>query len=228
MIEIISATRLSEEEFWKSSALGISLRRLERDRRLVPHVAFANQRGLPEVFNARIQAGQGHDHLVFVHDDVWLDDFCLADRVVDGLRAFDVIGVAGNRRGVPGQPAWAFAGRNAQGRFVWDEKVHLSGVIAHGAKPFGPVSFFGPTPAACELLDGVFLAARRSTLLAKGVLFDPVFDFHFYDLDFCRSARSQGLRLGTWPVAMTHQSGGAFGSEKWAAKYRTYLEKWKT
>jgi GT2 family glycosyltransferase len=81
-------------------------------------------------------------------------------------------------------------------------------------------------PADCELLDGVFLAARKSALTAKGVLFDPRFDFHFYDMDFCRSARQRGLRLGTWPIGLTHQSGGAFGTEKWNDKYQAYLKKW--
>ena len=71
---------------------------------------------------------------------------------------------------------------------------------------------YGVIPAACELLDGVFISAKKSVLQANGVTFDPQFDFHLYDLDFCRSAREQGLRIGTWPVLLTHQSGGAFGT----------------
>ncbi|MFN9913190.1 MAG: hypothetical protein ACK53L_11430, partial [Pirellulaceae bacterium] len=54
MMEIVSATRASEEEFWQQVPLGISLRRLAWDRRLVPRIAFNNRRGLPEVYNARI------------------------------------------------------------------------------------------------------------------------------------------------------------------------------
>lgn len=225
MIEIVSATRLSEDEFWSRSALGLSLRRLSYDKRCVPHIAFSNQRGLPEVFNDRIHATQGSEYLVFVHDDVWIDDFFLADRVLDGLRVFDVIGVAGNRRRLLRQPAWLFAGRNAQGKFVWD-KAYLSGAIGHGARPFGAITFFGSTPAACELVDGVFLAVRRSVLLDAGVAFDPLFKFHFYDMDFCRSIRAAGLRLGTWTIAMTHQSGGAFGSAAWNESFLGYQKKW--
>jgi GT2 family glycosyltransferase len=81
-------------------------------------------------------------------------------------------------------------------------------------------------PADCELLDGVFLAARKSALLGNEVLFDSRFDFHFYDLDFCRSARQRGLRLGTWPICLTHQSKGAFDSERWIEKYHAYIAKW--
>jgi GT2 family glycosyltransferase len=222
MIEIVSATRMPETEFWEKSALGLSLRRLKRDTRLVARVAFENTRGLPEIYNARIDAADAQDLLVFVHDDVWIDDYFLAERVIEGLQAYDVIGVAGNRRRLPGQPAWAFV----DAKFTWDEKVQLSGAVAHGRNPFGAISFFGPAPADCELLDGVLLAARRSKLTAAGLRFDPRFEFHFYDMDFCRSARAKGLRLGTWPICITHQSGGAFGSEAWREKFDKYLAKW--
>ena len=193
----------------------------------MPHIAFANRRGLPDVFNERIHAAAGHDHLVFVHDDVWLDDFFLAEPVMEGLASFDVIGVAGNRRRVPRQPAWAFVGKNADGpvclgRQTLSQRCHRSwreAIRRH--------FLVWRRQAECELLDGVFLAARRSTLRSKGVRFDPSFDFHFYDLDFCRSARAAGLRLGTWPIAMTHQSGGAFGSGAVECSvHQKYLEKW--
>jgi GT2 family glycosyltransferase len=224
MIEIISATRLSESDFWNRSALGLSLRRLAHDARLVARLAFANRRGLPDIFNARISAPDGHDLLVFIHDDVWIDDFYLADRVIEGLKTYDVIGVAGNRRRVRNQPAWAFV----DDKFTWDNKSNLTGSVAHGTQPFGQISFFGVVPTDCELMDGVFLAAKKSALTASRVLFDPRFDFHFYDMDFCRSARQQGLRLGTWPICLTHQSDGAFGTKRWIEKYRQYIEKWKT
>jgi GT2 family glycosyltransferase len=223
MIDIVSATRLSESDFWSKSPLGISLRRLAHDRRLMARVAFANRRGLPEIYNTRISAGDTSDMLVFVHDDVWIDDYCLADRVIEGLRSYDVIGVAGNRRRVQLQPAWAFVNTKC----TWDDRAHLTGSVAHGKRPFGRISFYGPVPANCELLDGVFLAAKAAALRENEVLFDPRFDFHFYDMDFCRSARQHGLRLGTWPICLTHQSGGAFGTQQWKQKYRAYLEKWE-
>jgi hypothetical protein len=222
MIDIVSATRLSESDFWSTSALGISLRRLEHDDRFVSHIAFANRRGLPEIYNARISAGDSSDMLVFIHDDVWIDDYFLADRVIEGLRNYDVIGVAGNRRKVQNQPAWAFV----DSKFSWDDKAHLTGAVAHGKHPFGSISFFGAVPAECEFLDGIFLAVKTETLKRNEILFDPRFDFHFYDMDFCRTARQRGLRLGTWPICLTHQSGGSFGTQQWNQKYRAYIEKW--
>lgn len=223
MIEIVTATRLSADEFWNSSALGISMRRLSFDNRFSVQVAPSNRAGLAEVYNTRISPANRSQIVVFVHDDVWIDDYFLADRLLAGLEAFDVIGVAGNRRRSPRQRAWHYVSAPGQQQ----DRDGLSGAIAHGKTPFGRISSYGPAPAECELLDGVFLAARLRTLLDRSVRFDPLFDFHFYDLDFCRSARRAGLRLGTWPICLTHQSiGGAFESAPWLNAHAKYLQKW--
>ena len=222
MIEIISATRLKQDEFFRTSPLGQSLHRLKFDSRIKADIAFENSDGLPLVYNRAIAARPQEAILVFVHDDVWIEDYFLTNRLHEGLHHFDVIGVAGNRRRVKGQSSWYFTGPERQ-RDAWE---NLSGLVAHGKMPFGQISAFGPTPAACELLDGLFLAARRSVLVQNTVGFDPRFRFHFYDMDFCRTARGANLKLGTWPICLTHQSGGNFASASWAEGYQTYLAKW--
>jgi len=227
VIEIVSATRDPEELFRSRSPLGLSLKRFAFDKRLEAHIVFENRTGIGEIYNRRIVSKGGNDVLVFVHDDVLLDDHYLADHILQGLERFDVIGVAGNRRRVPNQPAWASIGF-FDGKFVADDPANLSGAVAHGESAFGTVWNFGSVPAPCELLDGVLLAARRSKLSAAGVAFDPAFKFHLYDLDFCRTAREKGLRLGTWPVAITHRSAGSAGTAEWKAMYAAYLQKWKS
>ena len=228
IVEIISATRLSEETFWETSALGQSLRRLKREPRIEAHITFDNGRGLPDIFNERINVdrhdGDGADggHLIFMHDDVWIDDFFLIDRVIEACKTFDVVGVAGNTRRLPRQPGWCIVDAK-----TLDDSRYFSGSVAHGPSPFGYVNHFGPTPAACELLDGLFLAARRSVLRGHGVQFYPAFDFHFYDLDFCRTAKEKGLRLGTWPIALTHQSNPLYGNPEWSELFLQYCEKWE-
>jgi glycosyltransferase involved in cell wall biosynthesis len=226
MIEIVSATRMTENQFWSNSALGLSLERFRYDNRLSVNIAFENRKGLPDVFNAQILKKTGPDILVFIHDDIWINDYFIADRVLDGLSSYDVIGVAGNRRRLKNQPTWAFKSF-IDGGGTWDDKEQLSGSVAGGKTPFGRLSYFGPAPAECELLDGIFLATKKSTLVNHSVLFDPKFDFHFYDMDFCRSARAKNLRLGTWPISLTHQSGGAFNSQNWNTKFQLYCEKWE-
>jgi len=111
--------------------------------------------------------------------------------------------------------------------FEWDDWQNLSGVVAHGSQPGGELYFYGMPPGlACRLLDGAFLAVRCHTLLDSGIRFDERFTFHFYDMDFCRSAETAKLRIGTWPIAVTHDSEGKFGSPAWQAGYEAYLAKW--
>jgi len=234
-IEVISATRHSEEMFWSKSALGLSLRRLLFDDKILPQISFNNKRGLPAIYNERIEAAETDSLLVFIHDDVWLDDYFFAQRVIDGLNQYDVIGVVGNRRRVSGQPAWAFINKN----FVWDDKINLTGIIAQGEYPFlteavaqgkypfADMLFFGKSPCECELLDGVFISAKKSSLVRTNCYFDERYDFNLYDMDFCRTARKKGLTLGTWPISLTHQSTGVFNSEPWKRSYQMYIEKWK-
>ena len=222
MINIISATKFSEAEFWEKSALGLSLARLRFDVRINPRITYENKLGLPSIYNAQIVASGSDDILVFVHDDIWLDDFFLAERVTEGLKAFDVIGIVGNRRRVAKQPTWIFVDMS----FKYDDDVNLSGAVGLAQTSSGPVRYFGPAPASCELMDGIFFAASRRTLVKNSVFFDPRFDFHFYDLDFCRTAKLRGLQLGTWPISLTHQSNGLYGTEHWRNMHQIYIEKW--
>ena len=194
-------------------------------------VEFQNDRGLSDVYNAAIEGrlaaqasllrfGIVDEVLVFVHDDVWLDDAQIGEHILLGLQHIDVIGVAGSVRLTPGQPAWCKLDQNS------DIPVHeMSGMICHGSDPCGEISYFGPWHKSCELLDGVFMTVRLSTIARTGLRFDPRFRFHYYDMDFCRTARSLGLRLGTWPIALTHQSQGGFGDE-WRRCYPDCLAKW--
>lgn len=219
---IVSATRMDETTFWRDAALGRSLKRhMQQDARLVPKIYCDNRRGLSEIFNEAIEAAPENALLVLIHDDVWIDENTFVHSILQGLQHYDVIGVAGNRRCMPGQPAWSFV----DDKFTWDVEENLSGLVAHGQHAFGPASEYG-TPGPCMLMDGVFKAMHKRVLLNTAARYDSTFDFEFYDLDFCRSATESGLKLGTWPVRLTHQSGGNFGKQRWRDKYQVYLRKW--
>jgi len=223
-VRIVCATRETSARFGVATALGRSLRLYPTlfELRLFPQ----NARGLPCVYNTAIrEAAADPAILVFIHDDVHLLDFYWPTRIVHGLAKFDIIGLAGNRRRVAGQPAWRFTDEN----FTRDDREHLSGVVAHGKNwPADYISAYGSPGYEVKLLDGVLLAAHAQTLLAKNVLFDERFDFHFYDLDFCRTAEARGLSMGTWGISAMHESDGAFGTPAWRQGYVRYLEKWQS
>jgi hypothetical protein len=216
MFEIVSATRVPQVEFSRRP-LGESLARL-RNPEIVASISYENERGLPEIYNARIMSSTA-EVLVFVHDDVWITDNFFQPRIMEALERYDVVGVAGCTRRSPGQVEW-----NASDPSSW------SGCVAHGEQPMGRVDWFGPF-GACELLDGVLFAVRRK----RTAMFDPQFDFHFYDLDFCRAARSMRLTLGTWPISITHagkpasmvEAGIGLYDDQWRRNSVRYLTKWR-
>lgn len=223
-IRIVCATRKSRDEFFAQTGLGRSLslhRPSDVELRLFP----ANARGLPEVYNAAIAESIKEDIvLLFMHDDLHLCDFHWAEKVRQGLGAFDVVGVAGNRRRVARQPGWLFIDE----RLTRDSRENLSGAVGHGrGLPLDAIDVFGPSGQQVKLLDGLFLAVRSETLRAKSLRFDERFDFHFYDMDFCRQAERAGLRLGTWPLSLIHESTGDYISEGWRRGYDRYIEKWQ-
>lgn len=189
-----------------------------------------NRRPIGLCYNEVIDSAEPDDILVFVHDDVHIDDWCLATRLNDALNHFEVVGVAGNQRLEPDQEAWHLApGSTLQDpASLRRDTAYLSGAVAHGPSPGAALlTKFGPCPTRVSVLDGLLLAARSETLKRSRVRFDPALGFHLYDLDFCRTATAAGLRLGTWPIAVTHQSGGeSIFSQAWSDSLRTYRDKW--
>ena len=225
-IRFISATRLSESDFWKKSALGQSFKPWRNDPDVSYQFYYENTRGLPELYNVEISRSDDTNVLVFLHDDVWLNDRDLLPKLRLALKRFDAIGVAGNRRRVPNQPAWAFTHVEEE-KFIWDDAENLSGMVQHGKPGQQKGPGYGKCPAHCELVDGVFIAIRKDVVKTSGVSFDERFSFDFYDMDFCRSLRLAGLSLGTWPITLIHESGGAFNSPKWRSAFQRYIEKWQ-
>jgi hypothetical protein len=222
-IRVICATRADREGFFSSTALGRSLT-LHRPQGVEVRLFPNNEQGLPSVYNTAM-AESAHDRvaLLFVHDDVYLCDFHWADRLREALTAFDIVGLVGNRRRLPGQPSWGFIDE----KYTLDKRAHLSGTVGHGQGfPPDTIDVFGPSNQKVVLLDGLFIAARSEALQSKSVRFDERFNFHFYDLDFCRQAEQSGLTMGTWPISVVHQSRGAFVSDGWRQGYDRYLEKW--
>ncbi len=222
-VKLIVATRASEQDFYIKTATGRSLAFHKPpflEVRLFPN----NTEGLPTLYNSAIrESSEDPATLVFAHDDLHILDFYWFNRIAEGLNYFGVIGLAGNRRRVPKQPAWAFIDTN----FTWDAPENLSGVVGHG-KGFPPsnLSIFGAPRQQVALLDGLLLASESKTLLENNLMFDERFKFHFYDLDFCRQAELKNITCGTWDLSLIHESGGSFGSDAWKASYQQYLEKW--
>ena len=113
-------------------------------------------------------------------------------------------------------------------RFTCDSYDNFSGVLGHG-NPFPDLrqlSVYGPPGAAVKLLDGVLLAIHSRTLYERELRFDPRFQFHFYDMDFCRQAELRNVKMGTCALSLVHASAGELGNVGWRAAYDDYLRKY--
>lgn len=184
----------------------------------------SNDLGLPAVYNQSINKAKSDPAiLIFMHDDVLLTDIFWVSSLFEGLKQFQLVGVAGNRTRLPFQPGWAYGEKPAN----VDTSDFLTGAVGHGDK-FPPLilSKFGPVGLEAKLLDGVFLACYSETLLENQIFFDEIFDFHFYDVDFCRQCEYKGIRMGTWPISIVHGSTGNFRSSQWERNKDLYFSKW--
>ncbi len=125
----IVATRHDEDAFFRRSLLAHSLTQLSNRANLLLEPAFESATGLAAVYNPAIERSQPGDQLVFVHDDVAVDDWHLDVRLQQGLSVYDVIGVAGATVRQPDQPAWWAT--EAQGQLHVTAPEAQSGAIRH-------------------------------------------------------------------------------------------------
>lgn len=183
-----------------------------------------NSESLASVYNEQIIDSFNKKRiLVFVHDDVIIEDLYLHEKLNEAMERFDIVGLAGIKAPITiKSPAlWHLLGHPSQ----------YSGSVAHfdkdGIKRF--MTTYGPSPERVVLLDGLFIAINTERILEKGLLFDennPA-KFHYYDLNFCLQANKLGLKLGTWPIWVTHKSHGLEQpTEDWKKGQDYFLNKW--
>lgn len=222
-IRFVVATREDRHGFFTRTLMGKFLTYYKRSF-IELDLYESNKDGLATVYNKSIKKSKNDPAiLIFAHDDILITDFFWPDQLIRALQIFDIVGVAGNKRRLPNQPAWAFIDKD----LTWDASSNLSGIVGHGhTYPPMNLSVYGPTCQRVQLLDGLFLASQSNVLIENDLYFDERFDFHFYDLDFCRQVSESCLKMGTWCISVIHQSGGNFRSPAWQAALNKYLDKW--
>ena len=185
------------------------------------NIRYSNSESLAITYNSAIEGSAPDTVLVFCHDDVDLGPENLGTQLQDALDRFEVVGVCGNQRHQCGQVAWWLDPHSGE-----RDLAYLSGAIRQGSLRSATTAVFGPTPMPVQSLDGVFMAARADTLQRASVRFDPRFDFHHVDLDFCRSAIQAGLSLGTWPILLLRGDTEVIAGESWDYSEKLYRRKW--
>jgi GT2 family glycosyltransferase len=168
-----------------------------------------NSIGLSARYNEILESySSKYDYLVFLHDDVYVDDLSIYNKLKDAHEQYDIVGLAGGINPRIQKPAlWhlmcgGFGGGN------------LRGAVAHPTSPnqIGMTSF-GVTPCRVAILDGLFLSIKTKSIQNTNWKFNTNYTFHHYDIASCLDANKKKLKLGVVPIWVIHSSPGLLNIE---------------
>lgn len=162
-----------------------------------------NTDGLSKCYNEFLNnSKQKYDIIVFIHDDVYLDDCFIFRKLLQLHKNYDIIGLAGGVNMQIKEPA------------LWHIMCggfgpNLRGVVSHFYNNAAIATTpFGPTPAPVDVIDGLFMSVNTKALVNKKWQFNENYNFHHYDISSCIDAKKAGLTIGVGPVWAIHQSPG--------------------
>jgi hypothetical protein len=186
-----------------------------------PHVDFHvfkdNKRGLSVCYNEILRDTKNANKTVlFVHDDVELNDLFLYEKLVQSPYA--ITGLAG-----------AKTFNKQADKLAWHlcaERNDFVGEVAH-ANQEGRIwtTVFGPTKSRTLTLDGLFISCKLKEL--NNLTFDEDFNFHFYDIAFCLKAHENKIKCGVLPINVIHHGlGDSMLTPEWADSNIKFKQKY--
>ena len=163
------------------------------------HVFKDNKRGLSECYNEVLRDPKNANKTVlFVHDDVELEDLFLYEKLMDSPYA--ITGLAG-----------AKSFNKHADKLAWHlcaPREDFVGEVAHIKDGKVWTTVFGPTKSRALVIDGLFIACKVKDVVEKNLEFDEAFNFHFYDIAFCLRANEKKVSCGVLPIRVIHHGLG--------------------
>lgn len=205
--KFVCATPHNKETFLEKSQLALFL---EKESFLKnSHIVYENKEGLPKVYNSFINQQNIDNKLIFIHDDVLIEDLFFFEKLTLAFENYDIVGLAGSKSCnlKADMTAWHLMS-NSREDFV--------GEVSHSKDKKVWTTVFGPTESRALILDGLFLAVNVKKLLETNTKFDENFNFHHYDISFCLNANKNKLKMGVYPIKVTHFGmGDSMLSDDW-------------
>jgi hypothetical protein len=168
-------------------------------------IVWENTEGMPTVYNKKLKQYKdfGAEFLVCVHDDVYIDDLKLYEKLktANTKLGYDIIGLAGglNPR-ITNHALW----------HLMTERSQQRGEVAHPAGNTNQTmtTCFGPTPSRVAIMDGLFMALNLDSVTKTDWKFNENYKFHHYDISSSIDANRKNLKLGVYPIHVIHSSPG--------------------
>jgi len=216
--KIVVATQKNKEEFEKTP-IKLSIDKLGWSSKLI--VITENKQGLSEVYNQFLTEEYAQYKILFVHDDVLIEDLFFDEKLELAFQKYDIVGLAGSKKCnlTAEMPAW----------HLMCQREDMVGEVSHSKDKNYWTTCFGPTDSRALILDGVFLGINVESLLKTNTKFDENFKFHHYDITFCLTANKNKLKMGVYPLKITHFGlGDSMNTTDWqqsAAKFKELYAK---
>lgn len=223
-VVIVSCTRKLQEEaktlpLYRSWMDGLNTPNYKLD------ITWDNTDGMSVVYNRKIQEykDSGAEFLVCVHDDVYIDDLKLYEKLktAKDKLGYDIVGLAGGLNPRLTNPAlW----------HIMTDRNQQRGEVAHpaGNNNQTMTTAFGPTPSRVAIADGLFLALHMPSILKTDWKFNENYTFHHYDISSCIDANRAKLRIGVYPIHVIHSSPGLMSiyEDSWAKSNEKFLKEY--
>jgi hypothetical protein len=202
----VVATQYSEKDFWEKSQIAFFL-----DKSGYKHnsyIVYENKEGLSKTYNNFITEKNHNKRLIFVHDDVIIEDLFWQEKLTLAFEKYDIVGLAGSKKCDLSSSIFAW--------HLMCPKEELVGEVSHAHQKKIWTTVFGPTESRALILDGLFLAVDVKKLLETNTRFDENFNFHHYDITFCLNANKNKLKMGVYPIRVVHFGlGDSMNSQEW-------------
>lgn len=204
----IVATSKLEENFKSNSPISLFFDKFNFLNSINYTVVYNNKEGLPKVYNNFLNKQFKDKKIIFVHDDVMIEDLFWEEKLAIAFEKYDIVGLAGSKK----------CNLNSQ-VMAWHmmcEREDMLGEVAHSKDKKSWTTIFGPTDSRALILDGLFIAVDVNKLLETNTRFDENFSFHHYDISFCIRANQNKLKMGICPLKVIHYGlGDSMNSDAW-------------
>jgi hypothetical protein len=204
--KIVCATTKDKKTFKENSQISLFLDKNGLWNK--SNIIYENKESLSKIYNSFLNESNKNEKIIFVHDDVLIEDLFFEEKLDIAFEKYDIVGLAGAKTCnlKSNMSAWHLMAD--QGTFV--------GEVAHSKDKKVWTTCFGPTDSRALILDGLFLAVNVSKLLQTNTKFDERFDFHHYDITFCLNANKNKLKMGVYPIRVIHFGlGDSMMTESW-------------
>lgn len=217
-IIFVTATKGSATNLLLTRPLGFFLEKTGWDART--KIIENNTEGLCKVYNRYLTEEYRNKFVIFVHDDVLINDLFFEEKVLFAFERYDIIGLAGSRSCdlSSEHPAW----------HTMTKREDMVGEVAHSRQGKVWTTIFGPTESRALVLDGLFIGVNVNAALENGLTFDERFSFHHYDITFSLRANDLKIKAGVFPMSVIHYGlGDSMNSNEWKESAKTFKELYK-